>query len=310
MKLSISSSLYHRTVSNIVLHSANLLIFAILCVMATACGTSRHSASSTSGGTQLPSAGAETLAHDYTGLISSYQPQWERLEIPVSVKAAGLPLSLSGTVFMERGQSIAMSLKMLGMEVASAKITTDTIFVVDRYHGRHLIVPFSDLANSFPVTVENLQDLLLGRVFLAGQSRLPEKADSRLFRLERDRSTEGNGDWYMLPDAENLPFDYGFALNALPCLTALGIGMPGDRSATVSYSQTDKPTPYGRFANDISVRLTTGKNATENFSGRLQWRMDKAKWNDDARNVKVSLPSNSKPISAASLLKALGGGAQ
>ncbi|MCM1110763.1 MAG: DUF4292 domain-containing protein [Clostridium sp.] len=274
------------------------IFFIAVAMMAVSCRSSRQSVSETRPGAEV------ALTERYEQLAASYQPQWERLEIPLSAKASGLPFSLSGTASMERGRSIAISLRMLGMEVAAARVTPDSVIVVDKYNNRHLVAPLAAVTSRLNMDVSNIQDMLLGRVFSLGSDRLPAARDAgQSLTLAGDSASSL---WYILPQLpEGSPIDYAFEISNADRLLRLIAQVGADRVVSVSYQPSATATPFGFFADRADIVYPA--SGPSKITGRIQWKFDKARWNGDAREVTVMIPSQSKPVSAASLLKLLSG---
>ncbi len=71
---------------------------------------------------------------------------------------------------MQRDRSVHLSLRFLGMEVASLMVTQDGIFALYKLERLYFAESISDLLGGFPTTVGNVQDLLLGRAFILGDT--------------------------------------------------------------------------------------------------------------------------------------------
>lgn len=70
-------------------------------------------------------------------------------------------MSISGRVTMIRDRSIYMSLRMIGMEVATVYVNTDSIFATEKLHKQMLASDF-DKTLGGKLSVGELQGLLLG----------------------------------------------------------------------------------------------------------------------------------------------------
>ena len=80
---------------------------------------------------------------------------------------------------MQRDRSVHLSLRFLGMEVASLMVTRDSIFALYKLERLYFAESISDLLGGFPATVGNVRDLLLGRAFILGDTpRHPHAAPS------------------------------------------------------------------------------------------------------------------------------------
>lgn len=125
-----------------------LYIIMTLCVLAmSACHTSRNTAKENAGTT--PGARADE------GWTNVYMPVTVRMEAPMAI-------SLSGRATMVRDSVINISMRVLGMEVAVANITADTVQLVDKFHKYYFAESTSALLGRHNMTLERMQNLILG----------------------------------------------------------------------------------------------------------------------------------------------------
>ncbi len=89
--------------------------------------------------------------------------QWIALSIPVKIRIAEpQKASLSGTAIFERGRAVNLSFRMLGMEVAQARLTADSAMVIDKFHKKYICVDPADFMRRAALDMTTLQNLLLG----------------------------------------------------------------------------------------------------------------------------------------------------
>lgn len=283
-----------------------LALLAATALLFGSCRSSKSQVAETQHGYGTLTSEAE-LAQSYATVVNSYSPQWKRVEMPMSVKAQGLPMSLSGQALLVRGESVTMSFRMLGMEVAAARIDSDSILFVDRYNSRYLLMPTSDLTRRFPITIDNIQDLLTGRAFIAGRASLPDSPPKNVV-LAAETEDVGQAKWYMLPpQPENIPADYAFVFKGSDILASLVIKVATGALVNVRYDDAVAGTPFGVFAGEATVDFAKNEQSALSTFARIKWNVGKARWNDDARDIRVTVPRDCKRIDAASLLKVLGG---
>lgn len=88
--------------------------------------------------------------------------RWTDLYVPVKLELTEPSrMSISGRATIVRNKSIYLSLRMIGMEVATVYVDADSIFATEKMHRQMLAVGF-DRALGKRLTVGELQDLLLG----------------------------------------------------------------------------------------------------------------------------------------------------
>lgn len=89
--------------------------------------------------------------------------EWTALSLPVKIRIAEpQKASLSGTATFERGRSVSLSFRMIGMEVAQARLTADSATVIDKFHKKYISVDPADFMSRAGLDMTSLQDLLLG----------------------------------------------------------------------------------------------------------------------------------------------------
>ena len=119
-----------------------ILVAVVAIFAATACSTSRQAASVSTSDTpdvQL----------------------WHDMYAPVSIRLSEpMQLSISGRATLVRGESIHMSMRMLGIEVAIVHIDNDSTWVVDKYHKIMCVEPTANLLRGRKITLTDLQELL------------------------------------------------------------------------------------------------------------------------------------------------------
>ncbi len=144
--------------------------------------------------------------------VSSRWNDWQTVSISGKFKMAGLPLSPSMKIYMERDSSVLISLRapLMG-EVGRAEIVGDTILVVNKMNKTYVEEPIEKTLAYYPGGISDIQDLLLGRIVVPGYGTLsPELADM----MEIYASGEGTA--AVVPcEAAMLPgFNYGYIVDA------------------------------------------------------------------------------------------------
>ena len=143
------------------------LLLIALSLLAASCGSSRAPKQ------QLPAEipadiSLQTPQQRLTALCGSYA-EWEDVQIPVRATLTSKNgLTCSGKAALKRGEWISISLRMLGFEVASVWIDRDSVHAVDRYHKIYLSESIARVMGNAGVTLTDIQDILMGRAFIAG----------------------------------------------------------------------------------------------------------------------------------------------
>lgn len=272
---------------------ALLLSLALL----SGCRTSRQPSSNSRSSSAIPAEiSLQTPAQRAESLCATYA-EWDDVSLPLKASvSAKSGLSCSGKASMKRGQWISISLRMLGFEVASLWIDSDSIHAVDRYHKIYLSESITSIMGSRAVTVADIQDLLMGRAFLAGPSG-GTLAPALIPSFELDQAAEG---LMLIPRTQPAGLEYGFILSPdVNSVMAASAGRAGRNPVTVTYGSFVSTRFAGTFASVANISFPARK-----LSGSLRWDFDSAKWNTSL-SASWSAPKGYRRISASELLKTL-----
>lgn len=223
--------------------------------------------------------------------LTAAEGDWTDVKMTVRLDlTAPKRFGASGRAEMKRGEWIFLSARMLGFEVAYVWIDTDSIHVVDKFHKRYVSEGIGRLMAGANVTLTNVQDLLIGRIFRAGSRQRPSVSD-----FDIDQSDSG---LMLLPKESPAGFDYGFILsNDANTLAATAIAVGERYAANVSYADY-APTPAGLWPEAVAIDVVKGKN----LGATIEWRTSSASWNQGL-DRRWSLPKGYTRIDSSSLLK-------
>ena len=170
-----------------------LFIAAIMALMSGACRSHKNAAVPSAGG--LSGEAEAPVSHSTApmaelaamALAASYS-DWTDVQMPVRMElTAPKNFAISGRASMVRGKAIYISMRMLGLEVASVYIDTDTVVVMEKLKKTAYVESLPKFTAAFGLTVGDIQDLLLGRAFAPGTGTLAQgnmslfKTDAALF---------------------------------------------------------------------------------------------------------------------------------
>ena len=280
-----------NTTSNHRLIFQLLIAIAVVTGLLSSCGSSR----SVTGGKTSQNESAGNLKNAYTSLVETYDNSWTTLSVPVSVALRSpKTLKASGTLTMTRGKDIGISVRVLGIEVASLYLSGDSVWALDKWHKYYVAESISELLGGFPATVENVQDMLIGHAFVIGDSPLTA-GDVKKFNL-----AASTGNWSMSPRKTPGNVEYSFVIADGGDLTGLEAVVAG-RPVTCSYGAFTPSTPAGPVTSSTMVKATGGKTSVE---AGIEWKFNKAKWNG-APAKPLTIPRGYTRIKAADLLKAI-----
>ncbi len=239
----------------------------------------------------------------YLGDICSQYDDWTDVSMPVKIELqAPKRFSVSGKASMVRGRSLDFSLRFLGMEVASLKADRDSVYVLYKLEKIAFAESIGRIAEAYGFDLEDLQCLLLGRIFVPGKGQAPVSAaasfvcslasDGARWYAEPKKQTRGTHWQYVcsLPQDGNKAEVTGIEVNA---------------SAAGRFDAT-----YGKFAatgagpvaEDVEV---SGSLRSQRIRLALHWNTGRASWNKGIAPTSGSIPKGYKRISIDQLNKAL-----
>lgn len=221
--------------------------------------------------------------------------KWERVRIPVSVKLTSPKnFSLSGTATFVRGKSIQFSMRVLGMEVATLFVTPDSVIAIEKFHKYYVAESLRSFLDGFPVSIDNVSDLLTGRAFILGQNSLSASDVSKV-KLSSDPARRG---WTMTPPQVSSSGDYSFSFSPYNILQTLKIALDGS-NATVDYAGVES-TAYGPMAAGVILSAHSGRLAVE---ATIEWNLKRARWDGEVEERPVSIPRGYTRVKSSDLSK-------
>ncbi len=263
----------------------------------TGCGTNKGVTTTTSRETTSGTATLSITTGECKAILANYG-EWERVKIPLNLRLRQpKSMSLSATATMERGKSILISLRFIGMEVGVLYLTSDSILAIDKFNKRYVSEPLEPLLGGFPANISNVQDLLTGRPFLLGNEK-PIASEINKFEIDTQL---GNDMWGLIPKTFPSGVEYGFSFSPVTALSLLVVKAGSHDPVNVNFSSPET-TPAGPMSPTVSISATLGKTSLD---ASLEWNFAKAKWNEGVEIQKPSIPRGAERIAAAKLLKSL-----
>ncbi len=260
-------------------HLTRLLIIpSIVAVMAIAmagCSSHKNNTKSTPAATDTvidTTTQFNNLAESYIFGLSSTYAGWQYMSVPVDLEfTSPNKLKVSGRLYMVRDKSIYLSLRVLGMEVATLYITNEMIYATEKLHKYYVAESVADLLAGCDVTVGDLQNLLLGRAFVAGRGLL-----NKDMTPDVKVTTDADGtDWTLTPPAiGNITYQFDIEPNPQH-VHSVSFVNDGVHRVKCLYSQPTR-TKGGMMANSLTIKAFTGGtrlqvNANLNLKD-VKWR--------------------------------------
>ncbi|MCC8038816.1 MAG: DUF4292 domain-containing protein [Bacteroidales bacterium] len=239
-----------------------ILLVAVL-AMVSSCKSSKEVTS----GTSAPSASMSTPKAAVEAALATYS-DWEYLSVPVKVEVTSpIKQSLSGRAYMVKDKSVYISLRFIGMEVATVYVTTDSLYATMKPGKYYLAEDLASILADVPLTVGDVQSAILGRMFTL--------SDKEPVRLAREAVAGASSDaWQITLAVPSYPDEkYSFTGRGAD-LTSLAFIHNGSQAATLSYT-APVTTVAGAFAPKARLTAQIPKASVD---ASLAWTWKDAQW--------------------------------
>lgn len=276
----------------------NLLVIILLALLASACGPSRSAQKKQQSEIARANAAMQRASENYAALTGPYK-DWQTLEVPVKVNIASpVKFSCSARMQMIRGRWLGISVRMLGFEVAYLTADNDSLHAYVKVQKRYVSESISRLFASSGYNLSNVQDLLLGRLFLPGGSTATP-ADARDFTMEQ------SADLLLLFPADTVAAgEIGFASSLASNRLITTTCKTGTHQGSLIYTPAPKATPAGPVAGQTQLNADLGGT----LEATLEYDLGGARWNGTVTPRVWKVPSGARRIKVtADLLKSLVG---
>lgn len=278
-----------------------LVITIILTILISGCRSTKTAiAPSDNSNAGMPSVVKEesdlSPAKRVAAMVDSYKTRsgWTDINVPVKCNLRSpKSLSVSGRMVMVKGQSISLSMRMLGFEVAGLYADCDSIYIYEKLNKSMVVEPMSRLTASTGVTLSDLQDLLTGVMCYPGKD-LNGGNVTKLFDIAVENNTiqllpHDNRNWAFALSDENIP-----VLTAAVAATA--------KVNAVCQFGAPQLCNAGVFIPSVSVYAEAGK---QKLDASLVYTLSDLKINSGAKASKPSVKGYNR-IALDRLIKALG----
>lgn len=227
-------------------------------------------------------------------LLAGSYTDWNDVNVPVKLRLQQpKEMSISGRLYMTRGENVMLSLRFLGMEVMNLYVNNDSIYATDKIHKYYLAEDLKSLVAGFPMTINDVQDLLLGRVFLLQHGTLSPKM-KRYVEL-----SEINSYMAISPKKSFNGIEYAFGADADNRLKALTATREGNDVLQCVYDKwTDSKAGMVACSNQVS--LTLGETFLQ---ATLESNYDDAKW-ETPNTRSWKMPKGYKRVYGKALIEA------
>lgn len=156
---------------------------------------------------------ADALCQEVVEAVTADYKEWNKAGWTGKLSTDMLPVSATMKVYMERGKLTMISLRApLFGEVARIEVDADSILMVNKMKKRYYSKSLKEYSAVAPDLNEDLQALLLGRMFVIGSGELNKECASQVVVFPDNDS----GTFMIVPEVPDYLPDvlYGFGTNA------------------------------------------------------------------------------------------------
>ena len=105
---------------------------------------------------------------------------WKTVELNGRITSIKFFIKPSVKLFMKRGESLMISVRVpLKGEVARLEADKDSVLVVNKLNNTYVRESLEQASKLADITLSDLQDVFIGRVFIAGKGTLTKKDGKR-----------------------------------------------------------------------------------------------------------------------------------
>lgn len=237
----------------------------------------------------------QSTEQQVSSVVTSSYGDWSTFKCggSLSLSINGSEMSSSMQARMIKDEAILVSIRpMLGYEVGKLIITSDSVFIINKYHHKWLKAPVSMLVGGVPVNVSTLQDIILSRAFVIGSGTLSESnADKLAFRQSSDSdgfSLESRDSFY----GYTYSFDFT-STGQLLCINVTPVSTTEDasiKSCQATFSDETMRTQASEMAKTITLETTY-----DNYEIALELEFSKPSW-DETFEIDATIPGNYKEV--------------
>lgn len=276
-----------------------LCIAGILAIMlTTSCGSRRNTATIGYPSEQESAIPSNTAEDTYSSLISSYKP-WHDVTISVKLNLRQPKrFTVSGKATMVNNKAINVSVRMLGMEMASIYVDSDSIYVMSKFQRIAYVESMTRLRDAYGIGIADLQCLLLGQA-IGLTSDTSGANNGKQLDLKVD-----NGEFEFSSTKKDVSMVYSGKVPTLGVpayVTQILVKSKTLQPITASFEE-QRRTEAGIVASIVDI---SGTLRNKKIEASADWSLDGAQWNRNISMESPSIPSGYTRISTQQLLEML-----
>lgn len=133
-----------------------------------------------------------------------FQADWMTGSARLSYDDGNMAVAGTASIKMEKDKIIWVSVKKFGFELGRAKITADSIYILDRINNQYAIEPISfiEKQTQLPADLAMLQQILLGNPIFLTKDSPKGNLQNDIYRFMASTETISNNYWFHMPNYE------------------------------------------------------------------------------------------------------------
>ena len=256
-----------------------------------------------------PAPDGTDVSASFDALINSYS-EWDDVSMPVRLQLnSPSRMSVSGNLRMIRGEAISISLRIIGIEVASLYADNDTVVVSAKVNNKYFAESLSRIRARYGFTLSDIQALLFGQAFTAGQGPL-RPDDSGRYSVKPLSETIPGNDYAFSFEPKDMPewlhwfFVAGGNEGEVPALIGLQVEPDGLNAVDCIFDS-----PVSSPAGIITSSLRMGTNVKgKNIDCQIILSPDRTTWNSGTKLSPPRIPGGAQRVTSDQIFKMIGNG--
>lgn len=287
-----------------------IIAAAVMLLGLSACHSNKPSGTEGYGNEKNTESNTErSLEKAYSSLTEAYRP-WSEVRMPIKMSLSEpRRLSVSGTLNMQYGKALSITLKALFFEIATVYADNDSLIVVSKMADAYYKESLESLRRYSGLDLRDMQSLLLGQLFVPGGSRAiaGERRIFELSDLNAGEKTE-TSDLLMKLTPRNLPAGVNAYFTAVQPLATSEPALLRSlelqaNTTTVTFGFYDAAsTPAGPSSSEMEISAALKERK---FKAGLILNYDRAAWGGKTEIQKPSVPRSARRLTFAQIYKLL-----
>lgn len=249
-----------------------------------------------------------SLDNAYKTLTEAYNP-WNDLRMPIKMTLSEpRRLSVSGTLNMQYGKALSITLKALFFEIATVYADNDSLIVVSKMADAYYKESLESLRRYSGLDLRDMQSLLLGQLFVPGGSRATAGERKKFELTDLNASEAGAPEMLMkltprdLPSGVDAYFTATQALNTPEPAFLRSLELKANTTNVTFGFYNLQSTPAGPASSEMEINAGL---KSRKFKAGLTLNYDRANWGGGGKIDKPSIPRSARRLTFAQIYKLL-----